>query len=150
MGMRLLDEGFRDLIDEVTYPAHILLRYDLETAMVAGDLPVAELPGAFADDMRKLLGVEVLDDGQGCLQDVHWFSGDLGYFPTYTLGATAAAQLFEAACRAESGLLPGLAQGDFAPLRHWLRRNVHSRGSLPETDELEPLRHDATDRLAVR
>ncbi|MCJ2033605.1 carboxypeptidase M32 [Methylobacterium sp. J-068] len=122
--------------DEVTYPAHILLRYRLETAMIAGDLDVADLPGAFDDGMRDLLGITVPDDRRGCLQDIHWPDGSFGYFPTYTLGAMAAAQLFHAARTRVPDLLTGLAAGDFAPLRAWLRDAVHARGSLLETDDL--------------
>ena len=122
--------------DEVTYPAHILLRYRLETAMIAGDLIVADLPGAFNDGMKELLGLTVSDDRHGCLQDIHWPGGSFGYFPTYTLGALAAAQLFRAACAAHPGIRPALAEGDFSQLRGWLREHVHSRASLMETDEL--------------
>ena len=122
--------------DEVTYPAHILLRTDLERAMIDGSLAVADLPGAFDEGMRELLGVTVPDDARGCLQDIHWPSGAFGYFPTYTLGAVAAAQLFAAACAAEPAILPGLARGDFATLVGWLRREVHEKGSLLSTDEL--------------
>lgn len=122
--------------DEVTYPAHVLLRYDLEKAMIAGDLPVAELPAAFNAGMKALLGVSVASDAQGCLQDIHWPGGGWGYFPTYTLGAIAAAQLFAAACAAEPNLRSGLGTGDFGPLVGWLRANVHAKGSLLETDEL--------------
>ncbi len=135
--------------DEVTYPAHILLRFDLERAMIDGDLAVADLPGAFDAGMRELLGVAVPDDARGCLQDIHWPSGAWGYFPTYTLGAVAAAQLFAAATTAEPSILPGLAEGDFTALVGWLRREVHAKGSLLSTDELlteatgRPLRLDA-------
>lgn len=122
--------------DEVTYPAHILLRYRLETAMIAGDLAVADLPGAFNDGMRELLGISVPDDRHGCLQDIHWPGGSFGYFPTYTLGALAAAQLFTAANARHPEIRPGLARGDFAQLRGWLLETVHARGSLLETDEL--------------
>jgi carboxypeptidase Taq len=122
--------------DEVTYPAHILIRYDLEAAMIAGDLPVADLPGAFNAAVERLLGLTVSNDALGCLQDIHWPSGAWGYFPTYTLGAIAAAQLFAAACEAEPEIRPGLRRGDFGPLVGWLRRNVHERGSLLATDEL--------------
>jgi carboxypeptidase Taq len=122
--------------DEVTYPAHILLRYDLEKAMIAGDLPVAELPAAFNAGMKSLLEVTVTDDANGCLQDIHWPSGAWGYFPTYTLGAIGAAQLFAAACAAEPGIRSGLAGGDFAPLIGWLRKSVHAKGCLLDTDEL--------------
>ena len=122
--------------DECTYPAHILLRYDLERAMVDGDLAVADLPGAFDAGMKDLLGLDVPDDAHGCLQDIHWPGGAFGYFPTYTLGAVAAAQLFAAACRAEPAIRPGLADGDFAPLLGWLRANVHAKGSSATTDEI--------------
>ncbi|HEV7439328.1 MAG TPA: carboxypeptidase M32 [Methylobacterium sp.] len=122
--------------DEATYPAHILLRYEIETAMIAGDLGVPDLPGAFNDGLRDLLGLTVPDDRVGCLQDIHWPGGAWGYFPTYTLGAMAAAQLFRAARTSEPGLVRALGRGDFTPLRDWLRRHVHAQGSLLETDEL--------------
>ncbi|KMO44167.1 peptidase M32 [Methylobacterium tarhaniae] len=122
--------------DEVTYPAHILLRFDLERAMVAGDLAVEDLPGAFNEGMRHWLGLDVPDDARGCLQDVHWAGGSWGYFPTYTLGAMAAAQLFQAAVQADSDTIPAIRQGDFTRLRHWLRANVHGRASLLETEDL--------------
>jgi carboxypeptidase Taq len=122
--------------DEVTYPLHVVLRYDIEKALIADDMPLADLPVAFNAAMKNLLGLDVPDDGVGCLQDIHWPSGAWGYFPTYTLGAIAAAQLFEAACEAEPALMPGLARGDFEPLRRWLRAHVHAQGSLLERDEL--------------
>ena len=122
--------------DEVTYPAHILLRYDLERALIDGDLALADLPAAFAAGMKELLGLDVPDDARGCLQDIHWPSGAWGYFPTYTLGAVTAAQLFQAACAAAPEIPARLGQGDFAPLVAWLRREVHERGSLEETDDL--------------
>ncbi|WP_375455036.1 carboxypeptidase M32 [uncultured Methylobacterium sp.] len=122
--------------DEATYPAHILLRYDLESAMIASDLAVADLPGAFDDGMRDLLGLTVPDDRLGCLQDIHWPGGAWGYFPTYTLGAMAAAQMFRSAQAAEPGILAGVAAGDFSRLRGWLRAHVHAKGSLVGTDAL--------------
>jgi carboxypeptidase Taq len=122
--------------DEVTYPAHILVRYKLEKAMIAGDLQVRDLPSAFNEEIRTFLGLIVPNDSLGCLQDIHWPGGAWGYFPTYTLGAMTAAQLFRAACQADAGILPGLMKGDFGPLRSWLRANVHSKGSLLTTDQL--------------
>ncbi len=122
--------------DEVTYPAHILLRTDLERAMSAGDLAVDDLPGAFNDGLRDLLGLRVPDDARGCLQDIHWPSGAWGYFPTYTLGAITAAQLFAAASADAPAIPPALARGDFAPLVGWLRTRVHGQGSLLATDDL--------------
>jgi carboxypeptidase Taq len=122
--------------DEATYPAHVILRYRLERAMIEGQLKLAELPGAWNELMRKLVGTVPPDDRDGCLQDIHWPGGAWGYFPTYTLGAMTAAQLFDAAKRADSTILPSIAKGDFAPLMAWLRPNVHERASLLDTDGL--------------
>ena len=137
---RLYTKVARSLIrveaDEVTYPAHVILRYRLEKAMIEGALQLADLPGAWNDGMRQLLGVAPPDDRLGCLQDIHWPAGVWGYFPTYTLGAMTAAQLFDAARGADAAIVPGLAKGDFAPLLAWLRTNVHGLGSKLSTDEL--------------
>jgi len=123
--------------DEVTYPLHVVLRYRLERALLSGDLPLADLPGAWNDGMRDLLGIVPPDDRQGCLQDVHWPSGAFGYFPTYTLGAMAAAQLYAAAQGALPGLEDDIAAGNLAPLIGWLRENVHGKGaSLTASDLL--------------
>src|SRR5215472_5953268 len=122
--------------DEVTYPAHVILRYRLERAMIAGDLAPAELPGAWAEGLRRLLGIAPANDREGCLQDIHWYDGVWGYFPTYTLGALIAAQLFEAARAAMPDLPETIAQGEFAPLLGWLHDRVHSKGSLLSTAEL--------------
>ena len=123
--------------DEVTYPAHVILRYRLERALIAGDLAVEELPGAWSDGLEQLLGIRPADDAQGCLQDIHWYDGAWGYFPTYTMGAVAAAQLFAAARQADPGVPEAIAAGDFAPLMAWLGENVHAKGSLlPSTDAM--------------
>ncbi|WP_298724149.1 carboxypeptidase M32 [uncultured Ferrovibrio sp.] len=122
--------------DEVTYPAHVILRYRLEQAMLNGDLPIADLPHAWNDGMQTLLGVEVPDDRMGCMQDIHWAVGSIGYFPTYTLGALAAAQLFAAAREQDGTILPGIEKGNFKPLLQWLRTHVHGKGSLLSTDAL--------------
>jgi carboxypeptidase Taq len=116
--------------DEMTYPAHVILRFRLEQALIAGDLAVADLPGAWNEGMQELLGIVPPDDARGCLQDIHWYEGAFGYFPSYTLGAMAAAQLMAAAKRDTPGLDEQLAAGDLRPLVGWLRRNVHGRGSL--------------------
>ncbi|HEX9791493.1 MAG TPA: carboxypeptidase M32 [Kiloniellales bacterium] len=122
--------------DEVTYPAHVILRYRLEKQIIAGDLAMADLPGAWNEGMRTLLGITPPDDGQGCLQDIHWYDGAWGYFPTYTLGAIAAAQLFAAAKAAAPEIPAAIGRGDFAPLVGWLRQNVHAWGSFHSTDDL--------------
>ena len=122
--------------DEVTYPAHIILRYRIEKALISGDMRLVDLPDVWNAGMRELLGITPPDDRVGCLQDVHWPSGGWGYFPTYTLGAMNAAQIFDAACRAEPDILPGIGRGDFTPLTGWLRANIHGLGSLYSTDDL--------------
>jgi carboxypeptidase Taq len=122
--------------DEVTYPAHVILRYRLEQAMLAGDLAVRDLPGAWAEGLKALLDIAPDNDRDGCLQDIHWFDGSWGYFPTYTLGAMIAAQMFEAAREAIHDLLASIAAGDFTPLFAWLRERVHGQGSLMSTAEL--------------
>ena len=122
--------------DEVTYPGHVILRYRLERALLASDLPLEELPGAWRDGMRALIGIEPRNDREGCLQDIHWYDGAFGYFPTYTLGAMTAAQLFDAAKRADPAIEPGIARGEFAPLFAWLRANVHEKASRYSSAEL--------------
>jgi carboxypeptidase Taq len=122
--------------DEVTYPLHIVLRYRLEKALLAGVLEVADLPGAWNEGMRELLGVAPPDDRQGVLQDIHWPAGAIGYFPCYTLGAILAAQLYQAMIAAEPDLSAHVARGDFRPLLAWLRANVHEQGARYETEEL--------------
>lgn len=120
----------------MTYPAHVILRYRLERALIGGDLALAELPGAWNDGMEELLGVRPPDDRLGCLQDIHWYDGAWGYFPTYTMGAMAAAQLFAAAKAAHPDIPERISRGDFTPLVDWMRKNLHARGSSASTDEL--------------
>ncbi len=115
--------------DEVTYPAHIMLRYRLERALIAGDLAVDEIPGAWAEILQALLGLRPENDTLGCLQDIHWSVGEIGYFPSYTIGALMAAQFFDAAARDEPDIWPAIERGDFAPLLGWLRANVHGLAS---------------------
>lgn len=122
--------------DEVTYPAHILLRYYIEKYMISGDMDVEDLPEAWTQGMEKFLGVKVPDDKDGCMQDIHWMDGTFGYFPTYTLGAIYAAQLFDAAKKSDKDMLPSLAKGDFKPLMGWLGKNVHEMGCKLSSDEL--------------
>lgn len=122
--------------DEVTYNLHIVLRFELERAMVKGELAPAELPGAWNDRFRELLGIAVPDDARGCLQDTHWSVGLIGYFPTYCLGNLYAAQFYAAAVKAVPGLEESPAAGDFVGLLDWLRRNIHSRGMRHRAGEL--------------
>ncbi len=122
--------------DEVTYNLHVLLRFELELALVRGDLAVADLPGAFDEKMRDYLGLTPPDFKDGVMQDVHWSAGILGYFPTYTLGNVYAAQLWKAAGQALGDLEAMFSQGDFRPLLDWLREQVHSKGSLHRPRDL--------------
>ncbi len=115
--------------DEVSYPAHILLRYRIETALIEGDMAVADIPDAWAEGLEDSLGLRPRNHAEGCLQDIHWSAGELGYFPSYTLGALVAAQLFEALLADEPGLWGAVERGDFAPLRRWLGAKVHSFAS---------------------
>jgi carboxypeptidase Taq len=121
--------------DEVTYGLHIVLRVELEEALLQGDVDAAGLPAAWREATRRHLGVDVPDDLRGCLQDGHWSAGMFGYFPTYLLGDVAAAQLV-AAARVDLGDLDeAFARGEFAPLVGWLRERVHRHGTserLPE------------------
>jgi carboxypeptidase Taq len=122
--------------DEVTYPFHVILRYDLERAMIAGDLKPADLPGAWNDAIKRHLGIRPPGDRLGCLQDIHWYDGAWGYFPTYTLGALAAAQLFAAAVRDRPDIPEAVSQGQFQPLLDWLRTHVHGQASLSSGNEV--------------
>jgi carboxypeptidase Taq len=120
--------------DEATYPLHVIVRFELERALLSGDLPVAELPGAFRDAMERVVGIRPTTDRDGCLQDVHWPSGAFGYFPSYTIGAIAAAQLFAAARAAHPELMSELARGELGTLRAFAREHVHQHGSRFDTN----------------
>jgi carboxypeptidase Taq len=123
--------------DEVTYPCHIVLRFELERELILGTLAVADIPERWDAGMLRLLGLSTAGNFKdGCMQDVHWPAGLFGYFPTYTLGALTAAQLFAAACRAHPGLPEAIARGDLSELDAWLSTNVWSQGCLLETHEL--------------
>jgi carboxypeptidase Taq len=114
--------------DEATYNLHILLRFDLERPLIAGDLAPADVPGAWNETFTKYFGITPPDDARGCLQDIHWSGGMIGYFPTYALGNMYAAQFFAAACRDVPGLTAGFTRGEFAPLKAWLTEKIHCRG----------------------
>jgi carboxypeptidase Taq len=122
--------------DEATYNLHILLRFELERAIMRDELSPADLPGAWNEAMGKYLGLRPPDDARGCLQDIHWSGGAIGYFPTYTLGNLYAAQFFEQA-RKDIGDLDALfARGEFRPLLDWLRSNIHRHGKRYRAREL--------------
>ena len=114
--------------DEVTYNLHIVIRFEIERALLSGDLRAIDLPGAWSEAYQRYLGITPENDRVGCLQDIHWSESLIGYFPTYTLGNVYAAQLFEAADRAIGPLEEAFSRGEFLPLREWLREKVHRHG----------------------
>lgn len=122
--------------DEVTYPAHVLLRYDIERQLIAGEMDVGDLPEAWDSAMQELLGLSTKgNDRDGCMQDVHWPCGLFGYFPMYTLGAMVAAQLFAAIKAQRPSIGQEIERGEFEGLNAWLRKAIWSRGrscSLPQ------------------
>ncbi len=122
--------------DEATYPLHVALRFTLERALLSRDLRVADLPGAFRDRMERVVGIRPDTDRDGCLQDVHWPSGAFGYFPSYTIGAIAAAQLFAAAVKAHPSIPSELSRGELTSLLGFARQNVHANGSRYDTSTL--------------
>jgi carboxypeptidase Taq len=119
--------------DEVTYNLHVMMRFDLERAVVHGDLAVADLPEAWNERFARDFGFRPPSDAEGVLQDIHWSAGLIGYFPTYTLGNIFAAQLMAAASRQLPGLDGDLAAGRFAGLLSWLRSHVHAHGRQLES-----------------
>ena len=114
--------------DEVTYNLHIMLRFELEQAMIRGEVKVDDIPAAWNERMKKYLGVVPPDDREGCLQDIHWSGGAIGYFSTYSLGNLYSAQFFEQARKDLGDLDAMFGRGEFAPLLDWLRKNIHAHG----------------------
>jgi len=123
--------------DEVTYPVHVILRYEIERALVEGDIEAEDIPALWDEKMQSLLGLDTHGNYKdGCLQDVHWTEGAFGYFPSYSLGAMYAAQWFAVMRGATPDLDARIAAGDLAPIFDWLRTNIWSQGCLWETPEL--------------
>jgi carboxypeptidase Taq len=125
---RVEPSAIRVQADEVTYNLHILVRFELEQALLSGDLPPGDVPASWDERYRHYLGIRPRDDAEGCLQDIHWSAGLIGYFPTYTLGNLYAAQLFTRAEEELGGLDEPFTRGDFAGLLGWLRERVHRHG----------------------
>ncbi len=122
--------------DELTYNLHIILRYELEKALLERRLKVADLADAWNCGMKELLGIEVRSDTEGVLQDVHWAMGEFGYFPSYAMGNVISAQLWEAALKENPEIPQEIAAGNYAPLREWLRTRIHVYGAKYSTSEL--------------
>jgi carboxypeptidase Taq len=114
--------------DELTYPLHVVLRFELEQEMLAGTVKLKELPDAWNARMKEYLGVEVPDAAKGVLQDVHWSLGLVGYFPTYVIGSIESAQIWEKLLEALPDLPAQIESGEFAGLREWLRDHLHRHG----------------------
>jgi carboxypeptidase Taq len=135
--------------DEVTYNLHILLRFEIESSLLDGSLSVSDLPEVWNAKMKDYLGLTPPDAAQGCLQDIHWSAGLVGYFPTYTLGNLYAAQFYEQAKKDLGDLDAMFARGEFSPLLDWLRKNIHAHGKRYSATELcqrltgSPLKPDA-------
>jgi carboxypeptidase Taq len=122
--------------DQVTYDLHIILRFEIEVNLVEGTLKTADVPAYWNEQFEKMFGLKVTKDAEGCLQDIHWSIGLIGYFPTYTLGNLNAAQLMRRAAAENPGLAGELARGDYKPLRTWLREKIHRQGSRHNPREL--------------
>jgi carboxypeptidase Taq len=138
--------------DEVTYNLHIMLRFDMERAMLSGDLACKDLPGEWNKRMKSDFGLDVPEDRVGCLQDVHWSMGAMGYFPTYTFGNLYSAQFWEAMAKDIPERDAQMARGEFGPILKWLREKIHNHGKMWSAEDLcervtgEPLKSDALMR----
>jgi carboxypeptidase Taq len=123
--------------DELTYPAHVILRFEIERDLLEDRWPLSELPAVWNDKMKSYLGLSTIgNDKDGCMQDVHWPGGAFGYFPAYTFGAVIAAQLFAKFREGNPGIGGEIASGNFTSLRGWLNENIWSRGSSLRTLDL--------------
>ncbi len=138
---RAINKVSRSLIrtdaDEVTYNLHVMLRFDLELRMLEGKLRVKDLPAAWNAGMQDSLGIAPPNDRDGCLQDVHWFSGGIGgMFQSYTIGNILGAQFYAAALKAHPGIPGEIARGEFSTLHAWLTDNIYQHGAKFEPNEL--------------
>jgi len=122
--------------DEVTYSLHVLLRFEIEKALIEGSLKVKDVPEAWNEKMRDYLGIRPERDDEGCLQDIHWSMGGIGYFPTYVLGNLYAAQFFEVFEKNHPKWKEQVAKGELAFIRSWLKENIHSHGRQYPPGEL--------------
>ncbi|KAF0854027.1 carboxypeptidase M32 [Pantoea dispersa] len=123
--------------DELSYPAHVILRYEIERALIEGDIEVEDIPALWDEKMQQSLGIDTRGNYRdGCMQDIHWTDGAFGYFPTYTLGAMYAAQLFQAVKRAIPQVDELIQQGELQPVFDWLQQNIWQHGSRFPTQQL--------------
>ncbi len=122
--------------DELTYNLHILLRFELEIALLEESISVADIPAAWNAKMEEYLGITPENDAMGALQDVHWSASLFGYFPTYTIGNVLSVQFFDTAVKERPEIEAGIGRGEFGVLREWLRENIHRHGSRYDPEEL--------------
>jgi carboxypeptidase Taq len=122
--------------DEATYNLHVMIRFEIERALLKGDLKVKDIPAAWNSRYKDYLGIKVPDDRRGCLQDVHWSFGLIGYFPTYTLGNLYAAQFWEKINADIPDLSKQIAKGKFGELKKWLNEKIHRHGRRYRAGEL--------------
>ncbi|MEL6271750.1 MAG: carboxypeptidase M32 [Chloroflexota bacterium] len=122
--------------DECTYNLHIMLRFEIEQAIIRGDIPIAEIPQTWNDMFNEFLGITPPDDARGCLQDIHWSMGGFGYFSTYALGNLLSAQYYNKALQDVPSIPDDIAQGNFATLLAWSNENIHQHGRKYDTNEL--------------
>ena len=122
--------------DEITYHFHVFVRYELEKKLIEGSISTADIPAFWNEQYKKYLMVDVPDDKQGCLQDVHWSHGSFGYFPTYSLGSFYAAQFMSTAEKNIDGLTDKISRGETRPLLEWLRQQVHDKGRYYQSEDL--------------
>ncbi len=134
--------------DEVHYPLHIIHRFNIEHKIIEEDEKVDNLPELWNQEFSRVLGFDVDNDRNGCLQDIHWFSGDLGYFPTYSIGAFIAAQLANKVKINISDLNDNLKKGNFKPVIKWLKKNIHEKGSFYKIDDL--LKNSTGEKLNLK
>ena len=131
------DNLIRVEADELTYHLHIVVRFEIERALISGDLDVEDVPEVWNDKYEEYLGIRPETDAEGCLQDIHWSHGSFGYFPTYSLGSVMAAQLWDAfETDSDGDPSEAIREGDFSALREWLSQNVHDHGARYETNDL--------------
>jgi carboxypeptidase Taq len=142
--------------DELTYNMHVILRFEIEQALLSGSLPVSDVPAAWNDKMKEFLGIVPKTNRDGCLQDIHWAMVGFGYFPTYTLGNLYAAQFFESALENNPDITEELESGKIAGLLLWLQENIHQHGRKLTPAEIvqratnKPLSHESFVRYATK
>ena len=122
--------------DELTYCLHIMVRYEIEKQLIDGSLAVADVPGKWNALYREYLGVDVPDDAHGCLQDVHWAGGSIGYFPSYALGSAYGPQFLHEMEKDLGDIAPDLRAGDLSRIKGWLRENIHRHASFYKPGQL--------------